>query len=53
MDINNLINKEVRINNRDGEIIRILGVDFVEIEFFNMNDEKCVMPIKDIDKYFV
>lgn len=49
----NLINKEVCISGREGEIIEVLGIDFVKIQFFNVNYGECTMPIKDIEKYFI
>ena len=48
-----LINKAVCISGREGEIIEMLGVDFVKIQFFNINDGECTMQIKDIEKYFI
>jgi len=53
MNKNDLINKEVCINGREGEIIEILGVDFVKIQFFNLNDGECTLSIKDVEKYLL
>lgn len=51
-DIHELINKEVKIGEKGGEITNILGVMY-EITFFNVNDGKTIIDIKDIDKYLV
>ena len=48
-DIHDLINREVIIDGKEGEITNILGVMY-EITFFNLNDGKTIIDIKDIDK---
>lgn len=51
-DVHELINREVIIGGKEGEITNVLGVMY-EITFFNVNDGKTVVDIKDIDKYLV
>lgn len=51
-DIHDLINREVIIDGKEGEITNILGVMY-EITFFNLNDGRTIVDIKDIDKYLV
>lgn len=51
-DVHDLINREVMVDGKEGEITNILGVMY-EITFFNLNDGKTIVDIKDIDKYLV
>lgn len=48
-----LINREVKIGDKEGEITRRLGTSFLEVAFFNVNDGKTVIDIKDVEKYLV
>ena len=50
---NELLGKEVKIGELEGEITSILGVDFLEVTYFNINDGKTIIEIKDVDKYLV
>lgn len=52
MDMHNLINKEVRIGDKEGEITRILGCA-LEVTFFNANDGRTIIYPEDVDKYLV
>lgn len=45
--------REVLINGREGEIVDIIGVQYLKVQFFNMNDGECLIDVKDIDKYLV
>lgn len=51
-DIHDLINREVIVDGKEGEIANILGVMY-EITFFDLNDGKTIVDIKDIEKYLV
>lgn len=51
-DVHDLINREVIIDGKEGEITNILGVMY-EITFFNINDGKTIVDIKGINKYLV
>ena len=51
-DIHELMHKEVKIDGKEGEITNILGVMY-EITFFNVNEGRTIVDIKDIDKYLV
>jgi len=51
-DIHDLINREVIVDGKEGEITNILGVMY-EITFFNLNDGKTIVDIKDIENYLV
>ena len=52
MDMHDLINREVKIDGREGEITRILGCA-LEVTFFNMNDGKTIIYPEDVEKYLV
>lgn len=52
-NIHDLIGREIKIDSKEGEITKILGVNFAEITFFNINDGKISIEIKEIDKYLV
>ena len=46
----NLIHREIKIGNKEGEITNILGCGY-EVTFFNANDGKTWVDAKDIEKY--
>ena len=48
----NLIHREIKIGNKEGEITNILGCGY-EVSFFNVNDGKVWIDAKDIDKYLL
>lgn len=50
-DIN--IGKEVVIDSKEGEITNVLGVNWYEITFFNLNDGVTRFPKKRIEEYIV
>lgn len=52
MDLHDLINKEVKIGDKEGEITNILGCA-LEVTFFNVNDGKTIIYPEDVDKYSV
>lgn len=52
MDMHDLINKEVKIGDKEGEITNILGCA-LEVTFFNANDGKTIIYPEDVDKYLV
>lgn len=52
MDMHDLINKEVRIDGKEGEITNILGCAF-EVTFFNVNDGRTIIYPEDVEKYLV
>ncbi|MBQ5851501.1 MAG: hypothetical protein IIW54_11945 [Lachnospiraceae bacterium] len=47
-----LLGKEVKIGNKEGEITSILG-DGYEVSFFNLNDGRTYISSRDIKKYLV
>lgn len=47
-----LIGREVKIRDKEGEITNILGVGY-EISFFNINDGKTYIDSREIEKYLV
>ena len=48
-----LLGKEVKIDNKEGEITNILGTQFFEVSFFDLNEGKTSIHYKDIDKYLI
>ena len=48
----NLMHREVKIGNKEGEITNILGCGY-EVSFFNVNDGKDWIDAKEIDKHLV
>lgn len=48
----NLINREVKIGEKEGEITNISDCGY-EVTFFNVNDGKTWVDIKDIEQYLV
>lgn len=52
MNMHNLINREVKIGDKEGEIINILGCA-LEVTFFNVNDGRTIIYPEDVDKYLV
>lgn len=53
MDIHDLMHREVKIGEKEGEITNILGTQFLEITFFDVNEERIPICIDEIDKYLV
>lgn len=49
-EIHELIGRQVKIGVKEGEITNILGI-YYEVTFFNVNDGRTIINIKDIDKY--
>lgn len=47
-----LLNREIKIGNKEGEITNVLGFGY-EVSFFNINDGKVWVDAKEIDKYLV
>lgn len=52
MDMHDLINREVKIGDKEGEITNILGCA-LEVTFFNVNDGKTIIYPEDVGKYLV
>lgn len=52
MNMHDLINREVKIGDKEGEITNILGCA-LEVTFFNVNDGKTIIYPEDVDKYLV
>lgn len=48
----NLMHREVKIGDKEGEITNILGVGY-EVSFYNVNENKTFVDAKDIEKYLV
>lgn len=48
-----LIGREIKINDKEGEITNVLGTTHLEITFFNLNDGKTSVDIRDINKYLI
>lgn len=47
-----LLGREVKNGDKEGEITNILGVGY-EISFFNINDGKTYIDSREIEKYLV
>lgn len=47
-----LLGREVKIGDKEGEITNILGVGY-EVSFFNINDCKTYIDAREIEKYLV
>ena len=47
-----LLGREVKIGDKEGEITNILGVGY-EISFFNINDGKTYIDAIEIEEYLV
>lgn len=47
-----LLGREVKIGEKEGEISNILGCGY-EITFFNLNDGKTYIDAREIEKYLV
>ncbi len=47
-----LLGREVKIEDKEGEITNILGVGY-EVSFFNINDGKIYVNARDIEKYLI
>lgn len=52
MNMHDLINREVKIGDKKGEITKILGCA-LEVTFFNVNDGKTIIYPEDVDEYLV
>ena len=52
MNMHDLINREAKIGDKEGEITNILGCA-LEVTFFNVNDGKTIIYPEDVDKYLV
>lgn len=52
-DIHDYIGKEVKIGDKEGEVTKTLGVQFLKVEFFNLNDGTATVDVADIEKYLV
>ncbi len=52
MNMHDLINREVRIGDKEGEITKILGCA-LEVTFFNVNDGKTIIYPEDVGEYLV
>lgn len=52
MNMHDLINREVKIGDKEGEITNILGCA-LEVTFFNVNDGKTIIYPEDVDEYLV
>lgn len=48
-----LLGKEVKIGDLEGEITNILGSAFLEVTYYNVNNGKTVIEIEEVDKYLV
>lgn len=52
-DIYQLIGREVKIDNKEGEITKVLGTSFFKVEFFNINEGEISVSVDDIEKFLV
>lgn len=52
MNMHDLINREVKIGDKEGEITNILGYA-LEVTFFNVNDGKTIIYPEDVENYLV
>jgi len=52
MNMHDLINREVKIDGKEGEITKILGC-VLEVTFFNVNDGRTIIYPEDVEKYLV
>lgn len=52
-DIHKLIGREVKIDNKEGEITKVLGTSFLKVEYFNINEGEITVSVDDIDKFLV
>lgn len=53
MKMRDLVGREIKIGEKEGEITKILGCSNYLVEFFNINDGKCVIHVDEIDKYLI
>ena len=51
--IHDLLGREVKIGDKEGEITNILGTQHYEVTFFDLNEGKTSIHYKDISKYLV
>lgn len=52
MNMHDLINREVKIGDKEGEITNVFGC-VLEVTFFNANDGKTIIYPEDVDEYLV
>lgn len=52
-NIYGLMNRDVKIGDKNGKITDIFAFRFLEITFFNMNECKILVNVDQIDKYLV
>ena len=50
---NELLGKEAKVGNLEGEITNKLGVAFLEVTYFNVNNSKTIIQIGEVDKYLI
>lgn len=50
-DIRELLGREIKIDDKEGEIVDILGTQYVKIDFFNINDGSTSLHINDVMKF--
>lgn len=50
---NELLGKEVKIGDLEGEITNILGMAFLEVTYFNVNNGKTIIEIGEVEKYLL
>lgn len=52
-DIHDYVGREVKIGDKEGEITKTLAVQFLKVEFFNLNDGTATIDVVEIDKYLL
>lgn len=52
MKMNDLVGKEVKIGDKEGEITKVLGCNYL-VEFFNINDGRCIIHDSKIKKFLI
>lgn len=52
-NIHELIGREVKIDNKEGEITKVLGTSFLKVEYFNINEGEISISVDDIEKFLV
>lgn len=52
-DIHELIGREVIIDDKEGEITKVLGTSFCKVEYFDINKGETAVSVDDIDKFLV
>lgn len=48
-----LINREIRIDDNEGEIVDVIGCQWCIIQFFDVNIDNCKIHIDEIDNYLI